>query len=878
MSKKFFNIIISLLLSLTIFSIFGDNTVVTAATDSSLLEDLTQSEYAKLAEALDITSTNTSIDMGNTYKIFDVNSESFQNAFLVSAYTTPGESDSVTGSSSSEIAQSYDSKFGINAYANAGTATPVGPVGFNVSYNFDKSAASSLSTINDEYYEYWEVTKTMKIAQIDWNSIDASTFFTDEFKNAINNISDINSAKAILNKYGTHVFDNYYFGGKLSVSRYIASSTNIAEEYSENNATFSLKADITTAITANAGNEAYVITNKDVNTNTTKTSTKVLAKGGNDLNGITPEELFTYKQEYASQYESGYVYSAWLKSIGKCESLRIVDVDKPVGIWDVLKKTSLYNEKVYDLLVQAYDIICFENYYENCSKLEMSPGYISSISYTTSDYNVEFSLNSNEINVPENSSMELTFGDLLLDTFNLSDIDLVVKSGKNICTLQDNVLTIKEGANGNTIKLALLVKEQEVFNLDINIGVGDFAMGYGTKDQPYLISNLMEWNQFINNSKYYNGYCFMLINDIDLNGKMYSVGGSAKKTPFYGVLDGNSHKIYNGTIIAKSDWNNMGLIGINNGVIKNLTLDNIKVLNSGINTASNNGNINAGILTGKNNGVISKVSIMNSSIRVVGKLDENSFLNCGSIAGLSAGECELSSVENNSLEGITYDGSGLVSIGGFVGKNVTAVIKNCYVADTSVNAYNYYNVFGQTGSYYCDLGSNKLYEKRTDGDWYEIGVVSNGQPSSSCNYYYDLSTSKLYKLNDKNWSEVTPTSPVLKGNKMPKNDVENNSEYALGGLVGNVDGESTIDFVALYENKFNQNNKKFGNVAGVSNNTSFFQNVYFEGVDSKAINSSVFDGCTNLRVLSLETIGNAEWNKYWTSNQEGHPILKWKAE
>ena len=102
--------------------------------------------------------------------------------------------------------------------------------------------------------------------------------------------------------------------------------------------------------------------------------------------------------------------------------------------------------------------------------------------------------------------------------------------------------------------------------------------------------------------------------------------------------------------------------------------------------------------------------------------------------------------------------------------------------------------------------------------------------------------------------------------------------YLNTKIVGYVDGESAIDFVALYENKFNQNNKKFGNVAGVSNNTSFFQNVYFEGVDSKAINSSVFDGCTNLRQLSLETIGNADWNKYWTTAQDGHPILKWKAE
>ena len=58
--------------------------IIKEATNNSNneLESLTRSESVKLAEALDLTKKNTSIDMGNGYKIFDVNNESFSNLFL----------------------------------------------------------------------------------------------------------------------------------------------------------------------------------------------------------------------------------------------------------------------------------------------------------------------------------------------------------------------------------------------------------------------------------------------------------------------------------------------------------------------------------------------------------------------------------------------------------------------------------------------------------------------------------------------------------------------------------------------------------------------------------------------------------------------------
>ena len=153
--KLIVNILMCLLFPLTLTS--NNLQIIKEATNNSNneLESLTRSESVKLAEALDLTKKNTSIDMGNGYKIFDVNNESFSNLFLTSAYTIPASSDSVIGRSASEIAQNYNSRFGINLDLGADI---FGKVEFNVDMNFDKSVSQTFTDINEEYYESREVS------------------------------------------------------------------------------------------------------------------------------------------------------------------------------------------------------------------------------------------------------------------------------------------------------------------------------------------------------------------------------------------------------------------------------------------------------------------------------------------------------------------------------------------------------------------------------------------------------------------------------------------------------------------------------------------------------------------------------------------------
>ena len=778
-------ILLSALVSLSIVPFFGAREEAPKPAlnvyrqEENELESLTKSEYAKLAEALDVTKTITPIDMGNSYKIFDVNSEAFRNAFLTSAYTIPADSGSISGRSAEELASNYSEK----ASLSFGLSVPTEKVGFDVQGNFNQNISQSLISVNDEYYEYWEVNKTMKIAQIDWSSISASPFLSKDFTDGVSQVKDTVSAMELLSKYGTHVFDNYYFGGNLMVSRYICSSKNISESVEENDINISLLGNISSAMEANANGENYSITSNEINTSSTKTSTKVLAKGGNNLNGIDAAGLFTYKQEYASKYESGYVYSAWLNSIGKCESLRIIKVANPVAIWDVLKRASLIDDTKYQLFEKGFELLSYINYSKNCVNLGIAPGYIETVTYHNDNYKTKFDLNSDTIKLPEKSTTAFEFGKEITTYFAKDAFSLKIEKGSQYCSLENNVLKINENTNGKEIDIALNLLGERVFALRVNVGKGLFNYGYGTKDQPYYIGDLSEWKQFIENAKYFDGMSFELLKDIDLEGNFFSTGGLSTRTAFYGVLDGKGHSLKNGSILSSSSWNNIG----------------ITILNSGANVASSKGNINAGVLAGRNNGMIEKVALRNCSLRVCGKTDGLSFLNVGLLTGYSRrGNISLCSVKQSRIYGLSYQSAGKIAVGGLVGKLSGTELNDSYVADSKVE---------------------KLYYRgEHDG---------------------------------------TKTS-------------------FLGALFGFAEKSCAIDFVATYSNTFSSEEGHFGFVAGSADDSCYFQNAYYEGISSKAVDGKVHDGCMSLKALTLNAIGNAEWQKNWVSGDNGQPILGWE--
>ena len=57
---------------------------------------------------------------------------------------------------------------------------------------------------------------------------------------------------------------------------------------------------------------------------------------------------------------------------------------------------------------------------------------------------------------------------------------------------------------------------------------------------------------------------------------------------------------------------------------------------------------------------------------------------------------------------------------------------------------------------------------------------------------------------------------------------------------------------------------------------AIFKMPYYAGISSKAVDGKVHDGCMSLKALTLNAIGNAEWQKNWVSGDNGRPILGWE--
>ncbi len=132
----------------------------------------------------------------------------------------------------------------------------------------------------------------------------------------------------------------------------------------------------------------------------------------------------------------------------------------------------------------------------------------------------------------------------------------------------NNIWNIDEGETYPYLKT--LPKPQ---GIDVPIR-NDVLSGYGTLDNPYIISTV----EHLNNIRYdLRGY-YKLANDIDLNNVAFTPIGTAT-APFKGNFDGNGHVIKNLSINAGEY---AGLFGyISGAIIQNVHFDNVEVISSG---------------------------------------------------------------------------------------------------------------------------------------------------------------------------------------------------------------------------------------------------------------------------------------------------------
>ncbi len=188
--------------------------------------------------------------------------------------------------------------------------------------------------------------------------------------------------------------------------------------------------------------------------------------------------------------------------------------------------------------------------------------------------------------------------------------------------------------------------------------------GEGTATAPYLVTTAADFNNIRNNL----GAYYKLTNNIDLSGfDSFAPIGNELTGPFTGTLDGAGYTVSSLTIVA-ADEKYVGIIGYNEGTVKDLNVTN------------------ADVLGGRNTGIIVGCNAVDASVTgctVSGKAEGNTVAMeayAGGIAGFNNGEVSdcnnyadisISQPTNDSFDPYEYSG-------GIIGYSDTEItVENC---------------------------------------------------------------------------------------------------------------------------------------------------------------------------------------------------------
>lgn len=162
-----------------------------------------------------------------------------------------------------------------------------------------------------------------------------------------------------------------------------------------------------------------------------------------------------------------------------------------------------------------------------------------------------------------------------------------------------------------------------------------FSGGKGTEEEPYLISNsaqLQNFSKSVNNGEEYSSKYIQLSADIDMSSNEWTPIGNENHV-FAGNFDGNGKTVSNIFIGKQDEYASLNAAAFfgklkDDTIVKNLTIKNLKIYATPI--AGNKGYA-AGIvaITGKNN-IIEKCNVDSTEIFV--KSDDQQFIYSGGVA------------------------------------------------------------------------------------------------------------------------------------------------------------------------------------------------------------------------------------------------------
>lgn len=705
--------------------------------------EITDDEATKLLEGLNLSKDFECATMGQGVKKIFKNTPEFKGLISENSTELPNSwTRYVSGWSLSDVTNKINTQFGLNADLDV----KVNPANVNLSgsLSFSKEQAESLTNVKENYYELSRTYIQTKVTTVDWDNIDAASYFSDSFKNAYNSLATLSDAISFINDFGSHVFGQYYFGGIMNITEHIASNTSILADCQAEQKQYSLKASITNAVSANAAGENGSVVQSQINSSNTKTDNDISTFGGNPPPANNVEDLYTFKQEYASQYESGFLYSAWMKSVSKGEKNIVCNVGYPYSIWNLIHGSSIADSNKENLLKKAFTINSYLNYLKGCSNLNINDNFIENIEYKVNDNNFAFKPEGSSIVLPDNIS---TAFKLNYEFFGIDESAISMKISdtySSVASVVDDKVVIATNAIGKKFVIDFYAYDTKIKSLTVDVkkaNLSYFAGGYGTQGQPYLIATKSQLSAFMTQPECYSSSnYFKLISDISLKDGASSISPiGSDNTPFNADLDGNGHIISDFNIKASESQNN-GFIRANYGTIKNLTLKNVHLISEGILSSTLN-EINAGIVCGANRGLIENVEVLDSSIYFIGsKVSNDIDMNVGGICGLNEKDIKFTRAVSTYVCAGSDNKGVNVNVGGLVGKSTKGFINHCYIRESSLRISSdkegsvfagliFGNIKKESCALYCMSYLNKT--ERVIGNSHSFGNIAGIADSES---------------------------------------------------------------------------------------------------------------------------------------------------
>jgi len=839
--KKFFKLFVIFILCLSIGFVSMPAQSVHAG---ELSGTVTQHDLAMLAEGINLANATTGSVRksfnGDSSDIFDISNPDFVKLFTAQS-DSEDKSFSIVADSRDEFCEKYSEKHDLGLKANVDL-----PYGANIDGTFDtsRSAENQVQNVRYEHFEYYEMYKHDKKINAKWtySQYDLGDYFDSQFVVELSQINDLLSAIEFMEKYGTHVFNSYTLGGVAVATTYTIGNKNIQEVYTDNKKELNLETSIGNVGSAQASNNNYLVSNEFLNNEDVCTQDEFVTIGGvSEANSIS--DFFRY--QFGGVGTSKPNYTSWKNSIGDSQyddKLKVIAAKNPVALWDLIANSRYVNADLQSLLAQAFDIMCMEGAVDLSNANGVNSGVIKSVSYSKDGRSVSIDITSDSLKVPAGSEVIFNYGELfdkLFDadsSYSSADVSLSLAKNYSGVSISGNTVNIGSDVSG-MLEIKVLLKEQQVAKFYITIESEHYGYysGYGTKDQPYLISNTEEWNNFVDddNATEENITYYKLADDIDFKGKIV---GPAFSNGFTGVLDGDGHALSNLTVVAEAENTNVGIFAKNQGIIKNLVIDDVRVLNNGyINV---DGEVNGGILVGFNDtGIVQNVLVKDSAIRLTTQIDDRQNFNVGAVVGKNNNEVKEAGVDACLVFAQTFDGEAIANVGGLAGMIDTGKVEDSYVKDSSVTVVNY----------------------------------DDKQPRAEYN------------------------AGLFAGNVVSKKATKDSEGKDIPAVVAKVTGCISYDNKIVLDGAHNYTHKDYGevcvkgNFAGQSTFADSFKTCYFTsanvvaGETTNSIGDKVavgrleetktVSGCKQLAQMSLKQINNSAFSSKWTSD-DGDVVLK----